>query len=583
MSPPGKPRGARKPWPEPAALELDDLLEEVRQRAGTARRGHEQTEAMLDAVLAISADLELPEVLRRIVTSACSLVDARYGALGVLGPDKSHLMEFITHGLTEQEHQQIGDLPQGHGILGLLIRDPRPQRIPDISAHPASYGFPPHHPPMTNFLGAPIRIRGEVYGNLYLTEKQDGSRFSAEDESMVVALAAAAGVALQNARLYEQSELQHRWSLAVSEVTQALLEEEREAVALELMVKRVCRVAGARGCIVALDREGSPPMVAALHTSLDGDDTMGRQDSADHSDTLLGEHWTAALSAQRPLLLVPDGPGPAWHSIAEDAQGILRLPESGPTAVVPITAGSAVIGVLLTVWERGEADIASGVLTPLAGFAQHVGIALVASRAQKDRATILLLEDRERIARDMHDLVIQRVFATGLSLQVAARLAQHPAVRTRLEEAIVELDSAIADTRQVIYQLHALAAPTGLAEKVGQLIDSYSRTLGFAVQLKASSQTALEPGLEMDVLAVVREGLANVVRHAQARSATVTLNLGPTVEVQIDDDGVGVGDVTRRSGLANLHERAVARSGRCEVTARQPRGTRIIWSVPAAE
>lgn len=266
MTPNGPPGDLPPPWPGTAARELDDLLEELRQRAGAARRGHEQTEAMLDAVLAISADLELSEVLRRIVTSACSLVDASYGALGVLGPDRSHLMEFVTHGLTEQEHQRIGDLPRGHGILGLLIRDPRSLRIADISAHPDSYGFPPHHPPMTSFLGAPIRIRGEVYGNLYLTEKQDGMEFSAEDESMVVALAAAAGVALQNARLYEQSELQREWSLAVSEVTQALLESEREAIALEVMAERVCRVAGALGCVVALDREGSTPVVAAVHT-----------------------------------------------------------------------------------------------------------------------------------------------------------------------------------------------------------------------------------------------------------------------------------------------------------------------------
>lgn len=583
MTPRGGPAGGDKPWSGPAALDLDDLLEELRQRAGTARHGHEQTEAMLDAVLAISADLELPEVLRRIVSSACALVEARYGALGVLGPDQAHLMEFVTHGLTDEEHQRIGDLPRGHGILGLLIHDPRPQRIPDIARHPDSYGFPPHHPPMTSFLGAPIRIRDEIYGNLYLTEKLDGTEFSAEDQSMVVALAAAAGVALQNARLYAQSQVQRNWSLAISEVTQSLLESQREADVLQVMAERVCSVAGAVACIVALDREGSTPVVAATHTiQARHAPEETKPEPGSGPATLVGEHWTAALATQRPLLLIPDEAATSLHAIAEEARLIAGLPEAGPTALVPITAGNTALGVLLPVWGTAEADVASGVLEPLAAFAQQVGIALVASRAQKDRATVLLLEDRERIARDMHDLVIQRLFATGLSLQVASRLAQHPVVRVRLEEAIVELDDAIADIRQVIYQLHAVSSPTGLAQKVAQLVDVCSGTLGFEVELEAGAAASVDPGLEMDVLAVVREGLANVVRHAQASTAQVILNLGSTVQVEIVDDGVGIGDVDRRSGLANLWDRAAARSGSCQITPVQPRGTRLNWSVPVA-
>lgn len=558
-------------------------LEELRQRAGAARRGQEQTEAMLDAVLAISGDLELAEVLRRIVSSACALVGARYGALGVLGPDRSHLMEFVKHGLSDQVSRLIGDPPRGHGILGLLIRDPRPCRIADISAHPESYGFPADHPPMASFLGAPVRIRGEVYGNLYLTEKQDGTEFSDADEALLVALAAAAGVALHNARLYEQSELQRNWSLAVSEVTQSLLQSGQESRALDVMAQRVCRVSGASACVVALHQEGSDHVIAAGHglaTGAGGAETRG--DATLGPGTLTGLHWAAALDAARPLLLLPDlGEAPA-QPIVDDVRSMAGLPQGGPTALIPITAGSSVIGVLLPVWRPAEADIASATVEPLAEFAQQVGIALVASRAQKDLATVLLLEDRERIARDMHDLVIQRLFATGLSLQVAGRLAQHPVVRGRLQEAIDELDSAITDTRQIIYQLHAMATPTGVAERVAQLVDGYSETLGFPVGLSTSEPVGVEPGVEMDVLAVVREGLANVVRHARASSATVTLTLGPVVQVEIVDDGVGIGAVTRRIGLANLRDRAAARSGHCEVAPVQPHGTRITWTAPVA-
>ena len=196
-------------------------MNELRTRASAATRSHEQLEALLDAVTAVSADLELSDVLARIVRSACALVDARYGALGILAPDGQHLAEFLTHGLTPEERRSIGHLPRGHGILGLLIRDPSPLRLSNISEHPASHGFPPNHPPMRSFLGTPIRIRGEVFGNLYLSEKSGGKEFSEGDEAMLVALAAAAGVAVDHARLYERAQRQREWAQAIGEVSQS--------------------------------------------------------------------------------------------------------------------------------------------------------------------------------------------------------------------------------------------------------------------------------------------------------------------------------------------------------------------------
>ena len=181
------------------------MLDELRSRAQASTRAQERLTALLDAVMAVTADLELAEVLTRIVRSGCELVDAKYGAMGVLGPDREHLVEFVSRGLTQEETDAIGDLPSARGVLGLLIREPRPRRLPDIAAHPDSYGFPPNHPTMHSFLGTPVRIRDEVFGNLYMTEKQGAAEFTTDDEAILVALAAAAGIAIENARQYERS------------------------------------------------------------------------------------------------------------------------------------------------------------------------------------------------------------------------------------------------------------------------------------------------------------------------------------------------------------------------------------------
>lgn len=563
-------------------LELDDLLEELRERAGTARKSHEQMAALLDAVVAVSADLELADVLARIVRSACALVGARYGALGVLGPDREHLIEFVTHGISDHERLLIGDLPRGHGILGLLIRDPKPRRISDIGSHPESYGFPPHHPPMGSFLGTPVRVRDEVFGNLYLTEKEDRKEFSEGDEAMVVALAAAAGVAIENARLYQRSQSQRRWSQAVSEVTQALLESETERAALDVMTEAVCQVSTVRGCAVALHREGSAPAVAAVWR-MDGAAAPGELSEPRVPKALDGKHWAKVLDVGQSLLLIPGEQQTAFQEVLEDVKRMVGLPEVAPTGLVPIMTGAEPIGLLMPVWDTTSSDLAPEEMEQLQDFAQHVGLALLAARGQHDRAMITLLGDRERIARDMHDHVIQRLFATGLSLQVANSLAQHPVVRARLDDAIEDLDLAIKEIRQAIYELHVNDVHSGIRETLAGILQSFSDTAGFEADLDLSGDAAsLGPGLELDILAVVREGLANIARHAASTAASVSVVFGNDVEIVITDNGVGMGVEARRSGLANLSDRAAARGGRFELSPQTPQGTRLTWTVPGA-
>lgn len=370
--------------------------------------GPRQLRRLLDAVLVVGSGLDLPSTLRRIVETASQLAGATYGALGVLDESRTSLAEFITVGLDDEVRAAIGDLPSGHGILGTLITDPRPLRLPDLHEHPDSYGFPLNHPPMTSFLGVPILIRGESFGNLYLCDKLDGEVFTDVDQELMVALATAAGVAIDNARLHE----------------------------------RVANVAR--------------------------------------------------------------------------------------------------------------------------------------------------FEDRDRIARDLHDTVIQRLFAVGLSLQGAVRMAEDPALIGRLESAVDELDTTVREIRSAIFELHT---PTIVGRSTRQsavaLSAELARTLGFqpAVHFDGPVDTAVDQVLAEHLLAVQREALANVAKHANATSVDLTISaLGRTVSLVIEDDGVGPssedpGDPGGR-GLENLRARARQFGGSCTLETRNGGGSRFSWTVP---
>jgi signal transduction histidine kinase len=577
MTPPPTVPGRGQSWPGAKTLELEDLLDELRERASAARRSQERLGALLDAVVAVSADLELSEVLGRIVQSACSLVDAKYGALGVLASQGEHLVEFITRGVTDDERGAIGDLPRGHGILGLLIRDPQPRRLRDLSGHPDSFGFPPNHPPMRSFLGAPVRIRDEVFGNLYMAEKQGAEEFTAEDEAMLVALAAAAGVAIDNARLYDRSQRQRHWSEAVGELTQTLLESEDEDAALDLMAAQAGRLTHAAMATVALYDAADRLVVRAVYATAT---PTVQEPPPDVSvgTTLEGPSWDGVRDARQSLLLVSPPGEPVTQELALDVRRLGGMEPHGPTALLPLALGSGNAGVLAVAWTADLETLASEMMAPLTDFAQQAGLALIAARAQRDRSRMALLEDRDRIARDMHDHVIQRLFATGLSLQSAARLAQHPTVRVRLDDAVDDLDSAIKDIRHTIFELHR-PLPTGdLRSEVEFLVDSFTESLGFAPELQIEGRlSGLSSSMEADLIAVVREGLANVARHAQASAVCVRIVADKDLSVELSDDGIGIEPGSARSGLVNLGTRAVARSGTFDLQRIEPRGTRLSW------
>jgi nitrate/nitrite-specific signal transduction histidine kinase len=365
--------------------------------------GPEQLRRLLDAVMVVGSELSLPLALRRITEVASELVDARYTALGVLDETRTRLSEFITVGVDDETHAAIGHLPEGHGILGLLIVDPKPIRLPDLGAHPDSFGFPPNHPEMHSFLGVPVRVRDKVFGNLYLCDKQGADEFSDVDQEMVMALAIAAGIAIENARLHAR----------------------------------------------------------------------------------VGE--------------------------------------------------------------------------------------------------LALVEDRERIARDLHDTVIQRLFATGLSLQGTIRLAEDPKLVDRLHQAVDDLDQTVRDIRSAIFELHTTTLPgRSTRQEILEICRDAARVLGFdpVVRFDGPIDTALDDRHAEHLLAVTREALSNVARHAHASTVEVRVTLhGGLLTVIVLDDGRGIDrEAPGGHGLANMRRRAAELDGSLAIG--DPPGGCVTWTVP---
>ncbi len=553
--------------PALSGVGLDDLLRELKDRAGTVRQAHDRLSALLDAVVAVSSDLDLAAVLERIVSTACVLVDARYGAVGVIGPNGG-LVEFVTEGLDAETRREIGDLPEGHGVLGLLIEDPRPLRLHDIGAHTRSVGFPAGHPPMHSFLGVPVRTREEVFGNLYLAEKRgDGPGthdFTQADQEVVVALAAAAGIAVENARLYSVIKQRQDWLEAAAACIQVITGGADEDAAAAAVVETASRASGAD--------------VAVLLR------VVGR-------GAELGDASTFTVAATKGVAGELGEAGPVMRSAVEAVRrrepavvGELTGLVAGPAVVVPLWAASRCLGVLVLGWQAGGAGAAPLDLALAGAFGNQVALAVDVAAAQRDRSRLAVLEDRDRIARDLHDLVIQRLFAVGLTVQAASRDAVRPQVRERLEQVVDDLDGTIKDVRSAIFRLHERSGPGGLREDVDSEVMGARATLGFLPRLHTSGPlSAVSLDLRGDIVAVVRESLSNVARHAVATAANVDIDVGSQVEVRVADDGTGPPPNDQNSsGLKNLAERAQARGGELQVGVSELGGTLVRWSVPFA-
>jgi signal transduction histidine kinase len=564
-------------FPDVPRLALDDLLNQLIDRAQDVVATQGRLRGLLRANQAIVGNLALPVLLRRIVLAACELTKARYGALGVIDP-AGGLEQFVNVGFDEATVALVGHLPEGKGLLGAVIDSGEPIRLRTMSDDPRSVGFPPNHPPMSSFLGVPIRVRDVVFGNLYLTECQNGE-FSAEDEELVSALAATAGVAIANARLYDEARRRQEWLQASTEVTQQLLAADGEEP-LRVIARHARLIAAADVVTVVLPTADGQRLIVEVAAGEGADELTALTSPIEN--TLVG----LAFHTGRPVLV---------GDVTEDPNYTVHLSDVvpvGPVMVVPLGGSSGQRGALVIGRLRGRHRFADADLEMATTFANHAAIALELADARTDQQRIVLLEDRDRIARDLHDHVIQRLFAIGLTVQsVAAGLGPDDRA-DRLNRVVNDLDETIRQTRTSIFQLRGPLGPeTGtVRSRLLAVVAEISPVLGFdpEVRFRGPIDAVVPDSVADDLVAVLREALTNAARHAAASriEVDVSANRGE-LSMAVADDGVGIGETERRSGLANLRERAERHGGSFvlsmgDVAPSRPNqeGTRLQWTIP---
>jgi signal transduction histidine kinase len=549
-------------------LRLRELLVEVQDRVEQIVEGRDRLDGLVEAMLVVTSGLDLERTLQTIVESATKLVDARYGALGIRGEGRE-IVEFVLEGMGEADLAVIGRVPQGIGVLGLLLDDPKPIRLDEISKHPASVGFPPNHPPMHSFLGVPVRIREEIYGNLYLTEKAGGGPFTDDDEVLVEAFAAAAGIAIDNARLYQQAQMRQAWIESTRDIATGMLAGDDPADVLGQMAAEVLKLTQAHGAFIAL----------AANT-----------ESAQSADELVVMDATGAahVSASAPTLTIAGtvrGQVFADHiprrvPAIEDCDQVQHLmDDAGPAMVIPLRASAGGIVVLLR--RHGAREFSADHLDMIVAFADQAALAWQLATSRQRMNELKVISERDRIARDLHDHVIQRLFAMGLTLQGTIARARSAEVAQRLTDTVDELQNVIQEIRTTIFDLHG-GAPG--ANRLRQRIDE--AVAAFAGQGIRTSVRFVGPLSVVDATvadhaeAVVREAVSNAVRHSGARTLSVEVRVEDELSVEVTDDGCGIPAEVTPSGLDNLRARAEEVGGHVTVTDAPGGGTAVRWIAP---
>ncbi|TXG92961.1 GAF domain-containing protein [Rhodococcus rhodnii] len=541
------------------------MLRNVRPSLDALPEDGDRLRRLLESVLIVGSGLELDSTLQRIVQSATTLLDCRYGALGVRSPDGG-LSEFVYEGIDPEQRSIMGHLPEGRGILGLLIRHPHPKplRLENLGDHPASIGFPPNHPPMHSFLGMPIMMREHVFGSIYLTEKHGGRTFTEVDESMLAVLANAAGLAIENARLFEESRDRERWLTSTSAVTGRLLTGGPLRETLDALVRQVRMLAAADDVFILVPHGDETELVASAH------------DDAPPDEACLPP-WTAPpfveVTRTRASLTLPDPSVLAGLA-----------PRAARAAVLPLTTTAGVAGALVvTSRDSGAWDAAT--LDRLESAADLAAVALEFAEQQRAQRLLSVLADRDRIARDLHDNVIQRLFATGMSLQSTTSVDDVPErVAEVVAGAIEQLDRTVREIRTTIFDLQTSSevSATSLRRRLLDVIGDLTGLSPFApnVRFSGAIDTLVHPRVHGHAEAVLRESLSNALRHAQATSIDITATADTeSFTVTVSDDGIGMGDTTRRSGLDNVERRAEQCGGHVVIES-TPTGTVITWTVP---
>ncbi len=528
----------------------------------------DRRDLLLEAGLALTSELSLPSLLGRIVKLACQLTGARYGALGVLGPGGG-ISQFITHGLSATERRRIGSLPEGRGILRALLRPGPPLRLNDLGSDPRSVGFPPHHPPMRTFLGAPVVVRSTVFGSIYLTEKRGGLPFTAGDQQALEVLAGQAAVAVANATLYERAVSRQHWLAALQEVAQATLAGREPTDVLGLVVAHGRELIGGGTALVARAGGGRRQGPEVLAAAGPGARSLARRLGAAPRDSVL-----RAVRQGRQLVIQFPTPPRSGHG-----------PGTAPLAVLPFGNGGPDRAALLALGPAGAPLPEAEAVEMLAALAAQSAMALEFQQVQRERQRLALLDERERIAKELHDGVIQSLFAVGMGLQAVAPAADE-VTRQRIERAVLELDQVIGDLRRYIFGLRpGILGARQLAEALHRLGADFQDRCGVRTVVEVDEDVEARLGAQAgELVQLTREALSNVGRHAQATSCRVQARVGTrSTVVTITDDGRGFAVRTARGhgqGLQNMRDRARGIGGRLEITSVPGRGARLRLVVP---
>lgn len=531
----------------------------------------DRRDELIRSGLALASELDLEAVLQRIIELAAELTGATYGALGVLGPDGA-IREFVTTGIDAEQRAAMGHAPTGRGILGLVVREPLPVRIADIGKHPASVGFPPNHPAMTSFIGAPVTARGQIFGNIYLTDKRGGDAFDEDDESALVVLAAQAGTAVENARLYEEARTRQRWLEGVREIGEAILSRAHPDEALQVVTERAAELVGADLALVSVPDGPGQLRVAYAH----GMNASG----------LLGMRFPTEGSIAGDVVRTGVAAVVANAATDERAYGpLVATGGFGPVVIAPLASRGRAFGTLSAANRLGGRTFGEQQVDLLATFADQAAVALEYARAQQELERMAVLEDRERIAKELHDGVIQALFAVGMGLEGAAMMSADDEIATRLEGAVSELDRVIRDLRNYIFGLRpGILADRELDKALRALGEEFQTRSGVLTIVDVDEEVAAQlSGMAADVVQLTREALSNVGRHAEATSCRVSLrHHDHTAVLEVDDDGRGFDPATtkRGDGLTNLEDRAAALGGKTSIGSVSAQGTTVRIELP---
>jgi two-component system, NarL family, sensor histidine kinase DevS len=568
------PNPDQKPAPVRETLtqvRLRELLVEVQDRIEKIIEGRDRLDGLVEAMLAVTSGLELDATLRSIVHTAIQLVDARYGALGVRGQCHD-LVEFVYQGIDDDTRALIGHLPQGRGVLGVLIDDPQPIRLDNIQQHPASVGFPPNHPPMRTFLGVPVKIRDEVFGNLYLTDKSNGQPFSEDDEVLAQALAAAAGIAIANARLYAQSRARQAWIEAARDIATEMLSGADPATVFALMAEKALKLADATATMVAV------PVEAELPTSGDPElvitETSGAMSisAADDPTTLNSTPISDVFSDRTP------------RRVDNFALSIGGFTDPGPALLLPLRAADTAAGVLVVLRGAGLPQFTDEELDMMAAFAGQAALAWQLATSERRMRELDVLTDRDRIARELHDNVIQRLFAVGLTMQATVPLARSPEVRRRLSEQVDDLQEVIQDIRTAIFGLHTTSSgPIRLRQRLEEAIAECSAThLRTMVQF-VGPVSVVDATLADHAETFVRAAVRDASRQPNVTRLSVIIEVGDELRIRVTADGQRVPDEATVNDLAEMRGIAEEIGGSLAVETGPDSETILRWSVPLPE